>query len=477
MKRPPLVAAALALCATIFLPLARTAAGDVVVLKDGSRVEGDLERVEDGYNVTTADGKSVKVKSAQVKSVEVKAPATADEAQKRLDALRRSADNLADLKLIVSRYNDFLRRFGNTPQAEEARRDLAAWQEKLERHATKVAGKWVTPDELGRLQQESQEAAVKARDHVAQGRLREAGPLLQQALDVDPKNASALYLRGVVLFRQDQLGPARKAFDSVTKLVPDHAPTLNNLAVILWRQEGHAGALRYFDQAMAAAGDNGPFAEAVLNNVAEALHALPQNLRDNPATKRVVLHFQQRDEALAKRMQKRGLYRWGSSWVDGAQLDKLQTKENEIAARIKDLEAEFDTVQRRLAQVERDIVDTQRTLRRMEATSYVQGGPGGGRTQQFAPPKVYYGLKRDLEDLKREYAEQESRVNALRREAKLVKQELPVPRYSGIQRIIDADGTPLMDAAAATQPAKPEAPAPSSLPLPPGEGRGEGAQE
>jgi len=456
MKRLPPVAAALALCAILCPAPAPVALADVVVLRDGSRVEGNLERVEDGYNVTTPDGKTVKVKSAQIKSVEAKAPAAADEAQKRLEALRRSADNLADLKLIISRYNDFLRRFGATPQGDEARRDLAGWEEKLEQHATKVAGKWVTPDELGRLRERSQEAAVRARDHVAQGRLREAGPLLQQALEVDPKNASALYLQGVVAFRQDQLGPARKAFDAVTKTLTDHAPTLNNMAVILWRQEGHAGALRFFDQAMAAAGDNGPFAEAVLNNVAEALHALPQNLRATPATKRVVLHFQERDEALQKRLQKRGLYRWGSSWVDGAQLDKLQTKEKEIETRIKDLEAEFETVQRRLQQVDDDVRDTERALRRMEATSYVQGGPVGGRTQQLVPPRMYYSLKRDLEDLKRERADQQARVDSLRREAKLVKQELPVPRYSGVQRIIDAEGTPLMDAAAE----RPKRPAP-----------------
>jgi tetratricopeptide (TPR) repeat protein len=430
---------------------------DVVVLKDGSRVEGDLQRTDEGYTVTTAEGKAVKVKSAQIKSVEVKAAATPEDAKRRLESLRRSAENMTDLKLIISRYNDFLRRFGNTPPGEEGRQDLVAWEDKLEKHMTKAGGKWVTPEELGSLQEQSQSVAAKARDHIAQGRLKEAGPLLQQALDVDPKNASALYLRGVVQLRQDQLGPARKSFDAVNQLVKDHAPTLNNLAVIFWRQENVAGALKFFDAAMVAAGNNGPVAEAVLNNVAEALHALPKEQRDAAATKRIVLHFQERDDALRKRMEQRGLFHWGSTWVEGAQLDKLQAKEAEIDDRIKDLEKDFAAVQSRIEEVDRDIQDTERTLRRIEATSYARGS--AGNTTSFTPPRMYYGLQRDLQELKKERGEQEAKVNALRREAKLVKQELPLPRYSGTQKIIDAEGAPLMpaEAPASVAPAEPAA--------------------
>ena len=123
MRRLPLpllaAAASLALVATV----PQAAPADVIVLKNGSRVEGDLERTADGYTVTRPDGKAVKVKSSEVKSVEVKPLATAAEAQKRLESLRRSAENLADLKIIVSRYNDFLRRYGETPQGAEARQD------------------------------------------------------------------------------------------------------------------------------------------------------------------------------------------------------------------------------------------------------------------------------------------------------------------------------------------------------------------
>jgi tetratricopeptide (TPR) repeat protein len=470
MRRLPVFAAALVVYSLlVFVAAARA---DIVTLKDGTRLEGTLERGEDGYDLTSAGGKVTRLTATQIKSIERKSQPTPDEAQRRLDSLRRAADNLSDINQILTRYTDFLRQYGKTPQAEEARKDVAQWQDRLDQHMTRVGAKWVTPEELGSLKQRSQEVTAKARDMVAQGRLREAGPLLQQALDVDPKNPSALYLKGVIAFRQDQLGPARKAFEQVAQLVPDHAPTLNNLAVIFWKQKGEAGELKYYDAALLAtgpaAGVSGPVAEAVVNNVAEALHALPKDQRESAATKKLVQHFQEREEGLAKVMKQRGLYRWGANWVEGDQLDKLQSKEKEIDGKIKDLEAQFDEVQKRMDDIDRDILDTERTLRRMEMGT-VTRNPATGQTGRIAPPRAFQGLQRDLQDLKRERADQEAKVAALRRDAKSAKQELPIQRYAGTQRIIDAEGTPLMAAPApGPAPAPGLAPAPGPVPAPGG---------
>jgi tetratricopeptide (TPR) repeat protein len=458
MRRLPSFLAALVVVSSVML--ACVARADIVTLKDGTRLEGTLERTSEGYELTGTDGKVSRLTATQIKSIERKSQATPDEAKRRLDSLRRAADNLSDINQILTRYNDFLRQYGKTPQAAEARKDVAAWQDKLDQHMTRAGGKWVTPEELGSLKEKSQEVTVKARDMVAQGRLREAGPLLQQALDVDARNASALYLKGVVAFRQDQLGPARKSFDQVNQLVPEHAATLNNLAVILWKQKNEAGALKFYDAALLATGPaaavSGPVAEAVLNNVAEALHALPKDQRDSLTTKKLVEHFQEREEGLARAMKKRGLYRWGATWVEGDQLDKLQTKEKEIDAKVKDLEAEFEDVQKRIDEIDQDIRDTERTLKRMEMGTYSRN-PGTGQTGRVAPPRAFYGLQRDLQDLQRERSGQETKVAALRRDAKAARQELPVQRYTGTQRIIDADGAPLMAPA-------PAAPVPASAP-------------
>jgi len=417
---------------------------DVVILNDGTRIEGEIQRTEDGYDVVTRGGKVVKVTTAQVKSVEVKTPPTADEARRRLESLRRSSENMTDPKAVIARYTEFLRQFGDSDVAGEASRDLAEWEDRLERHMTKAGGKWVTTEELGRLQEESQTFAVKARDLVARARLREAGPLLDRALSLDPKNLSALYLRGVTLFRQEQPGQARKAFDGVAQQLPDHGPTLNNLAVILWRQEQYPGALKYFLAALSAEPDGNEV--RVLDNVAEALHSLPSQHRDLPVTKKLVSQFQRLEDAARKKMEVRGLYRWGATWVEGRELDKLQDLEAEVEEKIKKLEAEFDDARRRIDEIDREIEETKRSIRRIEATSYSRDSTG--RLTRLAYPRIYYDLQRDLVVLKRERDDTEASIDKLRRDAKAARASLPVPRYTGIQHIIDVEGTPMMAAEA-----------------------------
>ena len=432
----PHAAAACALAAVLLLP--GPVPADVVVLSNGTRLEGDLERTDDGYNVTTTDGKTIKVSRSQVKSIEVKPQASPDDAKKRLESLRKSAEKMTDLKLIVTRYNDFLTRFPGTDAADDALIDLKGWEEKQAKHMTKVAGRWVTPEELGTIQAEAQDTAEKARDLIAAGKLREAGPLLDLALQQDPKNPSALYLRGVTQYRQEQLGQARKSFDTVLQLLPDHGPTLNNFAVVLWRQEQWPGALKYFDAALTAAGAD----ERVVSNVAEALNALPKEQRDSAATRRLVANFQACEDSLRKKMEKRGLYRWGAAWVRGAELDQLQDQEREIEDKIKDLEAEFQNTEDKIEQTDGDIAETQRSMRRIEATNF--GRDSSGRPVRLAYPRIYYELQRDLATLRQNRADLVAHLDKLRQDAKKVRRELPVQRYTGVLKIIEAEGTPLI---------------------------------
>lgn len=435
----PLRPTALAACAlSAALSLSTAAPADVVTLSDGTRLEGDLERTPDGYNVTTPDGKTTKVAASQIKSIEIKPAAGPDDARRRLESLRKSADKMSDLKLIIARYKEYLDRFAGTDAADDALADLKLWEDRRAKHMTRAAGKWVTPEELGVIREEAQASAIKARDAIAAGRLREAGPLLDLALQQDPKNPSAHYLRGVAQYRQEQLGPARKSFDTVLQLLPDHGPTLNNLAVILWRQEQYPGALKYFDAALAAAGGD----ERIVSNVAEALNALPKEQRDSAATRRVVAQFQAAEASLVKKMEKRGLYRWGAAWVKGSELDQLQDLEREIEAKIADLETEYQRTEDRIEQTDNEIAETQRGIRRIEATSY--GRDASGRPVRLAYPRVYYDLQRDLATLKQNRADLVAHIESLRQQAKAIRRELPVPRYTGTLKLIETEGTPLI---------------------------------
>ena len=411
---------------------------DIIHLKDGTKVEGDLKKTDDGYVVTAADGTVTTVMLAQVKRIELKTPPGADEPQRRLESLRRSLENVTDPKLAISRYKEFVAKYPNTAQALEAGDELKVWQDRKDRNLTKAGDRWVTPQELGAIQQESLAEAIAARRLMKQGRLKEAAPVLEAALKLDPKNASALYLLGVLHARQDQAAPARKAFEEVSAIVPDHGPTLNNLAVLHWRQDHHVGALNFYDQAMLATPRNA----TILNNVAEALHALPEEYRSHATTKKVLKHFNEQDDELAEQMARQNKYRWGAAWVTGTELDKLQEKEEEIDDKIAVLQDDFDRAQDQLRDIDREIDETERSLRRIQADSYRRDSQG--RPVRTPLPRVYYELSRDLSDLRGDRSEQQRVIESLRREAQRVKQQMPVPRYTGKQRPFDVEGTPLV---------------------------------
>jgi chromosome segregation ATPase len=220
--------------------------------------------------------------------------------------------------------------------------------------------------------------------------------------------------------------------------MPDHGPTLNNLAVVLWRQEQVPQAVKYYELALAAAGGD----ERIVSNVAEALNALPTEYRDAAATKKLVARFQQCEDALVKKMERRGLYRWGAAWVKGDELDRLQQIEREIEAKIKDLEAEYQNTEDRVTQTDDEIAETQRGMRRIEATNY--GRDAQGRPVRLQYPRIYYDLQRDYQALKQKRADLVAHLDDLRRQAKAVRKELPVPRYTGVQRLIEGEGTPLI---------------------------------
>src|SRR2546423_778221 len=80
--------------------------GEVVKLKDGTAVEGTVKRTSDGYDVTDSAGKVIHVDADNVKGIELSGKVTGVvEAESRLASLRRSVENLGDIKAIIERYD------------------------------------------------------------------------------------------------------------------------------------------------------------------------------------------------------------------------------------------------------------------------------------------------------------------------------------------------------------------------------------
>lgn len=431
--------------------LASSASADVVLLKDGTTLDGDVKRAPGGYMVTLDDGSVQSVALDDVKSIELATPPplTEKSAQEKLASFRRSVEYIDDIDKIIEKYQRFIEQSAGTVLEGEAREDLAKWQERRDKGLVKFGNRWITPEERAKLQEAAFQQASAARRALKQGKLQEAESLINQSIAEDPRNAAAHYLRGLLHYRQDQLIPARRSFETVNTLVPNHAPTLNNLAVILSRQNQHAAALNFYDQAMMASPKN----RDVLDNVAEAIYGMPDSARDTAIAQRVLRRFTEQDEALARELAREGIHRWGATWVTSEQLEQLRQAEREAKDKLDQLAAQFDAVKVRISNIDREIDENERAMRRLETSAYVRDI--NGQIWQTALPPVYGELKEDNRKLEIERQQQFVELNKLREQARAVNRDLPIPKYAGIQRMMDEAHAPVSgpDSAPTTAPA------------------------
>ena len=437
-------------CILLILLIASPAWADVVHLKDGTSVEGEIKRVSDGFFVTGADGHITHVTSDKISSIEVKPNNTPDRAESRLQSLRRSTETLADPKQAIDRYQAFIKQNANTDAAREAEKDLEVWRDRQSKGLVRVGDKWVTTKERDAMKAQTIGAAIQIHALMKQNRLKDASAELDKALATDPQNISLLYLRGVLLYDQEKIPLARKAFEPVAAALPDHAPTLNNLAVILWRQKGFLGALTDYDRALMAAPDS----HEILDNVTEVLHMLTPEQAKSQQAQKLMRHYKEQSDTLEKKMAQQGKYRWGSSWIDDKQMKEIEQKQKEVKDQMQKMDAQFAADQQQIRDLDHQAEGLKAAINTMQLQSIQT--TSDGRTVQLPLPPAFFQLSQQLATIQQQQGHIQAEINQLRSQAVDVKKKMPEPVYTGIQRIIDADGMPLpappQGAAPATQP-------------------------
>ena len=435
------------------------ASADVVTLRNGTTLDGRLDRADGGWTITAPDGRSVFVKAEEVAAVRFTAenaavkpaagqdkpatapagPSDATVAESRLLSLRRAVTNVADPAEVVRRYERFIEQVKGAPSVQkEARADLATWQERIDRNMVKVGADWLTPDIRRTRAINTLQAALQARDFLKQDRPKQAAATLDAALKLDPQSVSALYLQGVMLLQAGQLPQARATLEKVDDLAPRHAPTLFDLGVINLRQNQRMRAAKYFEDALAAA----PVNRQLLDGAAEVLELLQPGERDLPPARALAARFGQQDAALARQLAAQGLTRWGSSWVTAEKKKEIDAAQAKIDARLADLQRDFDLTEGKLTRNSEDLEATQRTMRRMEADS-VSRTPDG-RVFTTPLPPAYYDLQRDVLRLGREKKDLDARIDALRAAARDARAQQPYPPFTGTVEPIAEDGLPVV---------------------------------
>jgi tetratricopeptide (TPR) repeat protein len=423
-----------------FLILSAAVHADVINLTDGTKVEGKIKRTSDGWDVTQKDGSVTTVPADKVASIEASRGAeSVSVAADRLESLRRVAEHLSDLKDIISRYQKFIEQAGDQAVVAEANKDLGVWQDRLDQGLVKLGDKWITADERQHRRELAQSEALPARDLILNYHYKEAQKILEQALIDDPECAAALYLQGVALYKQDQVAQARKSFDTVNQIVQSHAPTLNNLAVIAWRQKSFVVAMSFYGQAMMAS----PQAKEILDNVAEALNAIPDDNKKAPVVLQAVALFGDQDAQLQQAAAQQGLYRWGATWVTAKQLQDLKAAEAKVKQELDNIQQQFDALQQKIGLIDSEIGANQREIDRLQASSTYSDR--NGNIVQMQLPDIYYQMRRDTDKLADDKKVLQQQQDVLRGRVKQAQQKIPVPKFTGMQQIIGVDGAPLRD--------------------------------
>jgi tetratricopeptide (TPR) repeat protein len=416
------------------------ACAEIVSLTDGTQIEGKIQKTADGWNVTKADGTVVSVSADKVASIGLGNPtAPVSVAQDRLDSLRRVADHSTDVADIISRYQKFIAQSGDLAVTAEAENDLALWQARQDKGMVKLGDQWITKDELERRRSNAEVEALPARDMIAGYRYKDAAKLLEQAIRDDPQSAPALYLQGVLLYKQDQVAQARKSFEAVNVLIPDHAPTLNNLAVIAWRQNSFVVAMSYYDKAMMSA----PSVKEILDNVAEAINVIPKQNQAAPVVLQGLKLFAEQDAVLQKLAATQGMFRWGATWVNEKKLQELKAAEARVKQQMDALQQQLDAIQQKINQIDNEIAQNQTAMDRLAAQSVFVTRDGA--TVQMPLPDQYYALKRDNDALAAQKPPLLQQQNDLRNKARDVQAQIPVPKFTGVQQIIGPEGMPIHD--------------------------------
>jgi len=301
----------------------------------------------------------------------------------------------------------------------------------------KVGNAWMTPAEQAAMLEKSVAVIDQVRDLIKSGKFRDADKQIDQLITVDPTNPAGHYLKGIVSFKQDQVGLAKKSFEKTRELLNDHGPTLNNLAVIAFKQKQWMAALSMYDLAMQAT----PRSRVILDNVAEALNAVPPNERNGQQYQKALKRFNEQDAELQKEMQKEGLYRWGATYVPAAQMDELKKAQEKIKEKLSALAQDYQRLADRAREIDSRIDTNNRSISRINNDS--QRVDPNGRVITLRPPSIYYELKRENDSLRDEKVSVLNKMEGFQEKALRIQQDTPIPQFTGAQKMIEVEGTPL----------------------------------
>ena len=177
-----------------------------------------------------------------------------------------------------------------------------------------------------------------------------------------------------------------------------------------------------------------------------------------PVVLQAVKLFAEQDAPFYRSGGDKGNVSLGRDLGHGQATEELKADEARVKQQLDALQQQFDALQQKLTQIDAEI--GQNTVR------WIASPPRAflwiaTATRFSCRYPLIFRLKRYNDSLTAQKQPLLQQQNDLRKKAKDVQAQIPVPKFTGVQQIIGVEGTPMRDTADAMQP-RPRVPAPIS---------------
>ncbi len=242
------------------------ASADVVKLKDGTVIEGEVKRMGSSYQIKTPDGQYKLIRVDDVESITVdgnsggagvgsgttgragSGGATARPTARTEGGftqayweVKKRADNVEEPVKAVTLWERHLNRKDlNESERTSAEKELATWKKLYTEGAEKVKGQWLSGDDLKKLKDQTDQLVAQGVQHEAQKNVLAAVRSYNEAIRAYP-NCFPAHFRLGYLELQQSYGPggnshakkARRSLEFALRLQPDNPAVLNNYGAVM----------------------------------------------------------------------------------------------------------------------------------------------------------------------------------------------------------------------------------------------------
>ena len=334
------------------------ARADIITLKNGRVVDGRLYRQNGHYVIKPTSGGVMVVGLGDVASVELQTTRNpAEKARQAWQFLIVQINRKKNVGRIIDLITTYLKTYPHSPFRSQAEKTLAQFQKYQTDGFVRFSGRWVSLKTRSELLAKCRWITQTARQLLRNGKIIQAVGKSRQALAIDPAYTDALIIGGVAERRLGNMPGATRLFRTVLAAHPRNTIALNDLAIVRFDQHEQPAALRQYQKAINLEAGN----RLLLDNISAALRAY-QGSHRAILYRRLQRTFALADRQMRIRMAKKGLYRFGNTWVNARERAYLnrknrayQHRKENLAAQYKAAQIELQSVNTQLRQIKRRI--------------------------------------------------------------------------------------------------------------------------